>query len=145
MPVQWYNPSDQTIYIPAGEAPKNDQAWEQTLTDEAALALDNWLEQRDNMAIYEGRDEIWLNREGNPYNSATLNNLLRNLMDEAGINQNGRKLVWYSFRHSIGTYVFEEYKSLKPVAEALRQKSRTSAAQYVHSTKEFKREIAGIM
>ena len=86
-----------------------------------------------------------LNRKGNPYSSGTLNTLLRNLMDEAGIKKRGRKLVWYSFRHSIGTYVFAETKSLKMVAEQLRQKSRASADQYVHPPPEVKREAANIM
>jgi site-specific recombinase XerD len=145
MPTTWYSAADQTIYIPAGKAPKNDTAWEQTLSEEAAFALDKWLEQRETMAMYDGRDEIWLNREGNPYTSGSLNNLHRNLMDEAGVNPRGRNLVWYSFRHSIGTYVYEEYKSLTPVAQALRQKSEAAAARYVHPTHELKKDIAELM
>lgn len=143
--VDWYEPDDKAIYIPAGEAPKNDAYWRADLTDEGALALDNWLEQRELMDLYDGRDEIWLTREGNPYSSGTLNGLLQNLMDEAGIKKRGRKLVWYSFRHSVGTYVFAETKSLKMVAEQLRQKSRTSAEKYVHPLPEVKREAANIM
>lgn len=145
MKVEWYESSDKAIYIPKGEAPKNDAYWRADLTDEGSLALDNWLEQRALMDLYEGRDEIWLNRKGNPYSSGSLNRLLRNLMDEAGIKKRGRKLVWYSFRHSIGTYVFAETKSLKLVAEQLRQKSRASAEQYVHPLPEVKREAANIM
>lgn len=145
MKVDWYDPADKAIYIPKGEATKNDTYWRADLTDEGALALNNWLEQRRLMELYDGRDEIWLNRKGNPYSSGTLNNLLRNLMDEAGIKKRGRKLVWYSFRHSIGTYVFAETKNLKMVAEQLRQKSRTSAEQYIHPLPEVKREAANIM
>jgi integrase len=143
--VDWYDPDDKAIYIPKGKATKNDTYWRADLTDEGALALDNWLEQRELMELYDGRDEIWLNRKGNPYSSGSLNTLLRNLMDEAGIKKRGRKLVWYSFRHSIGTYVFAETKSLKMVAEQLRQKSRASADQYVHPPPEVKREAANIM
>ncbi len=145
MPTQWYAPTDQTIHIPAGKAPKNDAVWHQPLSDEAAFALEQWLDQRPTMDRYDDSDLIWLNREGNPYNSATLNNLLRNLMDAADIQPNGRKLVWYSFRHSIGTIVYEEYKSLKPVAEALRQKSRDAAARYVHPTQTQKRDVAELL
>jgi integrase len=145
MSVEWYDPEAQTIYIPAGEAPKNDSPWEEELSDEAALALENWLEQRDNCEMYDGRTEIWLTREGNPYKSGTLNDLLRNLMDEAGINQRGRKLVWYSFRHSIGTYVYDEYQDLRIVAEKLRQNSLAAADRYVHPTSELKREAAELM
>lgn len=145
MKVDWYEPGDKAIYIPKGEATKNDTYWRADLTDEGALALDNWLEQRKLMELYEGRDEIWLTRKGTPYSSGSLNTLLGNLMDEAGIKNRGRKLVWYSFRHSIGTYVFAETKSLKMVAEQLRQKSRASAEKYIHPLPEVKREAANIM
>lgn len=143
--VDWYDDSTQTIHIPQGQAVKNDAAWAQALDDESAFALENWLEQRENLDKYDGRNEIWLNRQENSYQSGSLNTLLRNLMGEADIEPYGRKLVWYSFRHSIGTYVYDEYKDLKIVAETLRQKSRASADRYVHPTPELKREAAGVM
>jgi len=143
--VDWYNPETKTIEIPEGKAVKNDSPWDVELTDEGAFALEKWLEQRGNIEKYDGRDEVWLNREGNPYDSGALNNLLDNLMDEAGIEPGTRKLVWYSFRHSIGTYVYDEYKDLKIVAEQLRQNSRDSASRYVHPRPELKREAANIM
>jgi hypothetical protein len=145
MPVDWYDDTAQKIVIPAGSAVKNDAAWEQELSDESAMSLDKWLEQRKNDERYDDRPEIWLNREGNPYESGSLNRLLRNIMDDAGISRRGRKLVWYSFRHSVGTYVYEEYTDLKIVADVLRQKSTASAERYVHPTKELRREAADIM
>jgi len=145
MEVGWYEPETQTIHIPEGEAPKNDSSWNATLSDESAATLEKWLEQRELRSKYDGRDEIWLNREGNPYGSGTLNDLLRNLMEEAGINSRGRNLVWYSFRHSVGTYVYVEYQDLEMVAEQLRQKSKTSASKYVHPLPELKKEAAEIM
>lgn len=143
--VDWYEPDAQKIVIPEGKAVKNGAGWTQELADESAFALNKWLEQRATMEKYSGRSEIWLNRKGNPYESGTLNDLLNDLMDEAGINQNGRKLVWTSFRHSIGTYVYEEYKDLGIVAERLRQLSTESAAYYVHPTKELRKEAAEVM
>lgn len=142
--VQWYEPKTQTIHIPAGKAPKND-AWNVELTDEEALYLENWLEQRELMERYDGREEIWLNRKSNPYDSGPLNDLLRNLMDEADIETRGRKLVWYSFRHSIGTYVYDEYRDLEIVAEQLRQSTTSATIEYVHKLPELKREAAEIM
>jgi site-specific recombinase XerD len=144
MRVDW-DDDTQTILIPEGKAVKNDAAWEQELTDEAAMALESWLDQRANMEVYDDQPEIWLNREGNPYQSGSLNRLLRNLVDEADISHRGRKLVWYSFRHSIGTYVYDEYQDLRIVAEMLRQKSPASADRYVHPTKELREEAARIM
>lgn len=145
MEVSWYNPENKSISIPGEKAIKNDSDWEQELTDEAAFALEQWFEQRTNMEKYDGKSLIWLNRQGNPYDSGSLNTLIRNLIDEAGITHRGRKLVWYSFRHSIGTYVFAETQSLKTVAEVLRQNSKTAAEQYVHTPSEVTREAASIM
>jgi integrase len=145
MKVDWYEPETQTIHIPEGKAPKNDASWDPKLSDEAAFALEKWLEQRDLRSKYDGRDEVWLNREGNPYDSGPLNELLTDLMEEAGIDTRGRNLVWYSFRHSVGTYVYHEYTDLAIVAEQLRQKSRTSAEKYVHPLPELKKEAAELM
>ncbi|AFZ73763.1 tyrosine-type recombinase/integrase [Natronobacterium gregoryi] len=143
--VQWYDSKTQTIHIPAGEAPKNDAPWNVELTDEEALYLENWLDQRELMERYDGRDEIWLNRKANPYDSGPLNDLLDNLMEEADIETRGRKLVWYSFRHSIGTYVYDEYRDLEIVAEQLRQTTTSAASKYVHKLPELKREAAELM
>ncbi|MFC6952890.1 site-specific integrase [Halorubellus litoreus] len=145
MKVDWYDPDSQTVHIPAGEAPKNDSSWNPELTDEGAETLENWLEQRKLREIYDGRDEIWLTREGNPYSSGTLNDLLDRLIEEAGINERGRKIVWYSFRHAVGTYVYEEFKSREIVAEQLRQKSKESASQYIHPLPETKREASNVL
>lgn len=145
MKVNWYEPETQTIHIPEGRAPKNDASWDVSLSEEGASALEKWLEQRKLREKYDGRDEIWLNRKGNPYDSGPLNDLLTNLIDEAGIETRGRNLVWYSFRHSVGTYVYHEYTDLEIVAQQLRQKSRNSASKYVHPLPELKKEAAEIM
>lgn len=71
--------------------------------------------------------------------------MIGNLMQEAGIDSRGRKLVWYSFRHSIGTYIYDEYHDLRVVAEALRQNTREAADSYVHLLPELKREAADVM
>lgn len=140
--VQWYDEDTQTIQIPREAAVKNDDKWRQKLSDEAAETLERWLAQRSNMTKYDERDEIWLNREANPYNSQTLNRLLNDLMDDAEISQDGRKLTWHSFRHYVGTYTYQEYKDLKMVAEILRQKTKSSAERYVHVPSEMKSEAA---
>ena len=145
MEVDWYDPETRTIYIPEGEAPKNESAWKEPLSDESAMALEKWLAQRENIEKYDGRKEIWLTRKGNPYVSGTLNALLSNLIEESDIEPRGRKLVWYSFRHSIGTYVYNEYTDLRIVAEKLRQNSIKSADRYVHPLPELKQEASEMM
>lgn len=143
--VDWYDADSKKIHIPAGEAPKNDDPWTAELCDEEAFFLDKWLEQRELIERYDGHDKIWLNRKGNPYDSGPLNDLLDNLLDEAGIKSRGRKIVWYSFRHSVGTYVFHEYMDLEYVAEQLRQSTLEAASEYVHPLPERKREAAEIL
>lgn len=145
MKVGWYDSAGQKIVIPGEFAVKNDIEWEQHLTDEGALALENWLDQRKNIERYDGRDEMWLTREGNGYDSSSLNRLLRKLLDEIEIAERGRKLTWYSFRHSVGTYVYDEYQDLEIVADRLRQKSTRSAARYVHPTSELRKEAADVV
>lgn len=140
--VQWYDSEKQTIKIPREAAVKNNKRWRQKLSDEAAQTLERWLDQRANKTKYDGRNEIWLNRESNPYTSKNLNSLLDDLMEKAGINANGRKLTWHSIRHYVGTYTYQEYKDLKMVAEVLRQKTKSSAERYVHVPEEMKGEAA---
>ncbi|WP_246988418.1 tyrosine-type recombinase/integrase [Halorientalis marina] len=140
--IQWYKPETQVIVIPREDAVKNDVQWRQKLSDEAADTLERWLDQRKNKTKYDGRDEIWLNRESNPYSSENLNRLLNDLIDEAGINPNGRKLTWHSFRHYVATYTYQEYRDLKMVAEVLRQKTKSAAERYVHVPEEMKEQAA---
>jgi integrase len=145
MKVDWYDADDKKIIIPAEHAVKNDKEWTQFLSDQAAQTLDLWLEQRSNNNNYDDNDHMWLNRKGNPYKSDSLNYFLDNLIEEAEINERGRKLCWYSFRHSLGTYTYEDKRDLEMVAEVLRQISTSSAARYVHPTEELQRSAANIL
>lgn len=145
MKVDWYNPDAMTITIPAEQAVKSDIKWIQKMNPKATDPLDRWIEQRENIEKYDDSDHMWLNRKGNPYNSKTLNDLLDNLMENAGINAGGRKLCWYSFRHTLGTHVYHEYKDLKIVAETLRQKSPKSALRYIHVLDDDLRDASDII
>jgi integrase len=145
MQVHWYDSDSKTIIIPAEHAVKNNSEWSQALPEKATRPLELWIEQRANISKYDDSDHMWLTRKGNPYSSQTLNYLLDNLIEEAGITERGRKLCWYSFRHTLGTYTYEEHKDLKIVAEVLRQNSTSSAARYVHPTEELRRSAANIL
>jgi len=129
------------IVIPADVAVKNDKRWTVELTKRSVKLLEKWLAERANKEKYDDSKNIWLNRNGNPYNSGSLNPLLRNLMDEAGIEENGRRLSWHSIRHSTGMYVYDEVRDLGYVAEILRHKSLESARKYAHPTPETKTDI----
>lgn len=132
---------NQRIIIPPDIAVKNDEKWVVELSLRSSKILEKWLIERANKVKYDSSDKIWLNREGNKYNSSNLNNLLRNLIDEAGINPDGRKLTWHSIRHSTGMYVYDRERDLALVAEILRHKSLESARKYAHPTPETKRDV----
>jgi len=129
------------IIVPAEVAVKNDKKWEVALSNRSAKLLEKWLDQRSNKMKYDDSDNIWLNRRGNTYDSGNLNTLLSNLIEEAGIEANGRKLTWHSIRHSTGMYVYERERDLGLVANILRHKSLESARKYAHPTPETKQEV----
>lgn len=129
------------IAVPPEVAVKNDSSWQIELSNKSITLLEKWLEQRANKPKYDSSQKIWLNRNSNPYNSYTLNHLLSNLIEEAGIDQGERKLTWHSIRHSTGMYVYDEERDLALVAEILRHESLESAKQYAHPTPELKKDV----
>jgi len=129
-----------TLTTPPQKAIKNDLRWENELSDRSITCLKYWFRQRENRPKYDDTDHIWLNRQNNSYNSHTLNDLLRNLMAQAGIEPNGRKLSWHSIRHSTGCYLYNKYNDLTIVAETLRQSTLEAARRYAHPTRETKKE-----
>jgi len=129
------------IQIPPDVAVKNDQHWDAELSDRSTKMLRRWIDQRDNRTKYDDSDLIWLNRKGNQYNSKTLNDLLGNLIDEAEIDDQGRRLTWHSIRHSTGMYVYDQHKDLELVAEILRHSTLEAARKYAHPTPESKQDV----
>ncbi|AXR77490.1 site-specific integrase [Natrarchaeobaculum sulfurireducens] len=126
----WYKPETGVFQIPKDESPKNDACWEPGLSTRSVQATNKWLRQRDAMPKYDGIETLWLNREANPYRSDSLNYLLDQLLEEAGINQSNRKITWMSIRRSTGTYL-THFRSLAYAKEQLRHKSRQSTLRYV--------------
>jgi integrase len=129
------------ILIPSNVSVKNDEEWSAELSDRSVKMLRRWFDQRENKTKYDDSDLIWLNRNGNPYASRTLNDLLSNLIDEAGINEKGRCLTWHSIRHSTGMYVYDRHKDLGLVAEILRHSTLEAARKYAHPTPESKQDV----
>ena len=128
------------VHIPGHASVKNDKNWDQVLSKRSVAILERWLKERSLISKYDDSDLLFLNRNGNPYKSHTLNNLLNNLIEEANIPTKGRKLTWHSIRHSTGMYVHEETQDLAMVAETLRQTSLESARRYAHPTPESLRD-----
>lgn len=140
MEVSWLRLDKREIHFPKEDSAKNREEWDVAIRDRTARALDRWLEQRANKTKYDNRDAVWLNRQGNRYGSSTLNYFLDNLLEETDIDQENRKLVWYSFRHSTGQYVHSQSDDLT-TATVLRQKDTKSVSRYASPTPEERRGI----
>jgi site-specific recombinase XerD len=137
--TSWLRLQKGELHIPKEESSKNRDEWEVTLNTKTVKIVERWLEQRENKTKYDDTELLWLNRKGNPYNSATLNPLLRDLMEETGIDQTNRKLTWYSIRHSLGTHMTEEGNLAQTKAQ-LRHKSLDSTLQYTDPSNETVRD-----
>lgn len=137
--VQWIDLENRMLRIPMKESSKNRDNWEVALTEKTVQMLRRWLEEREQYEKYEGRDAIWLTREGNPYDKYSIRYVLRKLCEVAGIETKGRMISGYAIRHSTGTYVTNK-TDLKTTADQLRQTSIESAAKYSHSPVEERRK-----
>ena len=104
----WYDPQTQTLKIPTEFACKEREKQKVGLADDSATNLSNWIRERRHLKVYDGSNKLWLNREGNPYQSGSLCNIIRNLCEEAGVKTEGRKVVWYSLRQTMGQKVTDE-------------------------------------
>jgi integrase len=60
------------IIIPADVAVKNDKKWTVTPSERSIRILEKWLDQRVTNTKYDDSDNLWLNRNGNSYDSGNL-------------------------------------------------------------------------
>lgn len=125
----WVDVENKLLRIPVAESAKNEENWHVALTGRTAQSLDAWLDERELYDSYDGRDHIWLTREGNPYTSQSLRRLLRRLCAEAGIPTENRRMSWYAIRHSLGTYMVRE-RGLAAAQAQLRHKRPETTMKY---------------
>jgi len=139
--TSWVDLDNNQLTIPANESSKNRENWRVGLSDMATRCLKNWLEQRNSMEKYDGKDGIWLTREKNPYRSNSLRQLLLNLCDEAGINTEHRSISWYAIRHAAGSF-YAKKGTIIDAQEQLRHTSPETTKKYVHSSSEERTDLA---
>lgn len=135
----WVDVVNQLLRIPKEDSSKNEDNWRVSITQRTATALKHWLEERENIGKYEGKDELWLTREATTYGSRSLARLLRRLCDDAGIDTGGRSMTWYSIRHSVGTYMTAE-RDLKAAKDQLRHQSAKTTMKYDQVPPEDRRD-----
>jgi len=132
--LDWYDTGKRAFKIPAEYAAKERPTTELPLTDETADIFSDWVRERRHLEAYDDTNRIWLNQRGNPYTSGTLCYLLRQLCEEAGIDHENRKIVWYSLRHNLGQ-TFEDTADISATKDQLRH-------QYLETTKGIYGETA---
>lgn len=132
--LDWYYPRKQVFKIPDEYAAKERPTTELPVTDETAEVFGDWVRERRHLEAYDDTEVLWLNQRGNPYTSGTLCYLVRQLCEEAGIDYENRKIVWYSLRHNLG-HTFEETADISATKDQLRH-------QYLETTKNIYGETA---
>jgi len=125
----WVDVDNAVLRIPKEQSSKNESHWQVSLSERTATMLGRWLEQRETYPKYDGRDELWLTRQSNPYSSSVLSRLLRNLCDVTSIDYENRDMSFYAIRHSTGTYMTRE-EDLAAAQVQLRHKSPETTMKY---------------
>ncbi|WP_248516353.1 tyrosine-type recombinase/integrase [Salinarchaeum laminariae] len=125
----WYDSSRQTLRIPTEHACKQRGKEIVALSDRSAEALSRWLRERRLLEKYDDTSKLWLNRDGNTYDSANLCYLIKQLCEEAGIEADSRKIRWYSLRKSMGRNLTQE-GDLSEANDQLRHELLESTKEY---------------
>ena len=127
--ISWVDLDNGILRIPIEDSSKNEDNWRVSLSKRSVGMLERWLDQRATYDLYDGRDELWLTREANPYGSASLRRILHQLCEIAGIEYENRQMSWYTIRHSTGTYMTRE-EDLAAAQTQLRHKSPETTMKY---------------
>jgi integrase len=138
--VSWIDLDNGVLRIPKEESSKNTDNWTVSLLDRTVY----FLEERGNRDRYEGRDRVWLTRQGNGYSSSSLNYLLDKLCETASIDTENRDVTWYSIRHSVGTYMARE-EGLAAAQAQLRHKSEKTTMKYDQAPVEDRKDALNKM
>jgi len=135
--VGWLNLEDGVIRIPVAEGSKSRDNWEMPIRIKTVNRLKAWKAERDNYPKYDGTDELWLTREGNPYGSASLKYFLKNLSEIAGIDR--EKHHWYMLRRSLATSLADA-KTTEHARDQLRHQSTDTTERYVQTSNDQRKE-----
>lgn len=137
--LDWYDEQRNILKIPNEYAAKDRPTEELPVTDDTGEQMSQWIQERRHYEKYDGSNRIWLNEHANPYNSKNLCYLVRQLCEEAGIEHEHRKIVWYSLRHNLGQSI-EEEEDLSEARDQLRHEHLSTTKEiYGKSTVESRR------
>lgn len=140
--VEWIDLQNNLLRIPKeqdSKATEGGENWVVSLREDTTGKLKRWLQERRTRAKFDDSNAIWLTRYGNPYSSDSLNYLLEQLCEEAGIRTENRDISWYGIRHSTGTYMASE-EGLSAAQEQLRHRDEKTTMRYDQVLPEDRRE-----
>ena len=83
--TSWVDIDNEVLRIPRAESSKVAENWIVSLQSQTVEMLDRWLTQRATIEKYDETDALWLTRQSNPYQSASLRGVLHRLFDIADI------------------------------------------------------------
>lgn len=130
----WMYPEDQVVKIPKEDSVKSSSSWTCGLSEQTALALARWLEQRETYTAYDDTKLVWLNEHGNPYDHRSVNYLLDKLLEKTNIESFRRNLTWYSIRHGVAT-MWADQENLNKAKDQLRHEKAKTTINYTHTSK----------
>ncbi len=137
--IYWVDTQNKVLRIPKEESSKNEGNWTVAISDRTAEALKRWLIEREQQAVYDESESLWLTKYGNPYGSHSLRRMLHRLCEVAGIEYEHRQMSWYTIRHSVGTYMTRE-EDLAAAKSQLRHKSAKTTMKYDQAPVEDRRD-----
>ena len=137
--TSWVDTDNGVLRIPKDQSSKNRDNWLVGLQDRTVEVLERWIDERPTYEMYDGTDALWLTRQGNPYQSASLKYVLHRLCDIAEIKTESRSMSWYAIRHSTGTYMTRE-EDLAAAQIQLRHKSPETTMKYDQAPVEDRRD-----
>ena len=132
--VQWVDSDNGVLRIPEEESSKSRENWIVALKPETVSILKKWVEEREAIPKYDGRDALWLTQRGNRYNRNSFRrSVFHKIAEEAGLDLENRDLTPYSIRHSTATMIAKE-ADLATAAKQCRHKSKQTTQKYAHSS-----------
>nr|WP_233204265.1 tyrosine-type recombinase/integrase [Halegenticoccus soli] len=126
------------LRIPKEQSSKNVGNWIVGMQQRTVDILERWLNQRAAYEKYEDTDRLWLTRQANPYQTASLRYVLHRLCELADISTENRQMSWYAIRHSTGTYMTRE-EDLAAAQTQLRHHSPETTMKYDQTPVEDRR------
>lgn len=132
--IQWVDLDNGVLRIPEEESSKSRENWIVALKPETTSILKKWMQERNTISKYNGRDALWLTQKANRYGKDSFRrSVFRKIATEAGLDLENRDLTPYSIRHSTATMIAKE-ADLATAAKQCRHKSKQTTQKYAHSS-----------